>query len=968
VFTAAFLSMALLYAYLSSQSPTWQLFVVTGLMAATALASGYSMIITRNHQVDRGIGVTIITILVVLPLTSIFIHGLGLMLGLAQLAGISIVLVTVVSRRYAVGLGVLNIVSAILTIVLDVFGSVNRFTLPLVQTLLPMIVGLGLLVLALIMARDFRNYSLRIKIIIGILATSGVALGMLSYMALTRSGQIISTVSSSLEKNVSDLAEAQLVNTVQSEATRANQFFVEVEETVEGLTANMISLHEQKDVLGEGTYWNAADRLLTLGSGQHGNSSREKSSVFVPAGVRLSDTIIADLNTTAYMDFSTPQLLEANSTLLAVYYIDTRGIVRYYPNINLASLLPADFDATTRPYYEITSPEFNPNRETRWTIPYVDAAVGGLVVTVATPVYVDETFKGVIAADIQLTNITGEISKIQIGQTGYAFILDDAGRVISMPERGYDMFGIDPASLSEEEFFKQTVVGKGPDELQFIIRRMVGGGNGINTVNIDGVTTYISFAPIRSNGYSIALVVPVDEMQSALIASRAQVQQQIQSAIRTTLITLTILFASAVMVSLGLGQLIAAPVTRLTEVASLIAAGDLAAQATASTRDEIGTLATAFNTMTSRLRETLEGLEKTVSERTSELVAANERNQRRARQFEAIAEVAGAISSTNDLNSLLAQIPEVINREFGFYHIGIFLLDTAREYAVLSAANSAGGRHMLDRGHRLKVGETGIVGFVTGTGKPRVALDTGADAVFFNNPDLPETRSEIALPLHTAGEVIGALDVQSTESNAFDHEDIRVLGTLADQVSIAIQNARQYEETRRALAESDSLSRQFVQRGWSRFTRTRKLEGIRHTGARMTLLYRHAGKGDGKGKSEQEQLRPRGRGAVLSLPVKLRGEVIGTVDIRSPENRKFDQDELDVVTAIIERSAIAMENARLLAESQQLAAKERTIGEIAAKISAQSDVDALLKTAAQELGRSLPGMQIAIQLKKDETE
>lgn len=363
-----------------------------------------------------------------------------------------------------------------------------------------------------------------------------------------------------------------------------------------------------------------------------------------------------------------------------------------------------------------------------------------------------------------------------------------------------------------------------------------------------------------------------------------------------------------------------------------------------------------------------EGLEKLVQDRTTELDLARVLSERRAKQFESISQITRTISSTRDLDSLLAQITTVINREFGFYHVGIFLLDTAKEYAVLSASNSEGGQRMLERSHRLKIGETGMVGYVTSTGRPRIALNTGTDAVFFNNPDLPETRSEIALPLKVGEEIIGALDVQSLEANAFKQEDINILSTLADQVSIAIQNARQYEETRRALAESNSLSKQFVQTGWSRFERTSKLEGIRHTGAKSTLLYKKSGKGKDEGDSDRVQLKTKGRGAVLSLPVKLRGEVIGSVDIRSPENRQWDQDELDIVTAIIERSAIAMENARLLADSQKLAAKERTIGEISAKISAQSDVDELLKTATQELGRTLPGMEISIQLKKEDTE
>jgi nitrate/nitrite-specific signal transduction histidine kinase len=270
-----------------------------------------------------------------------------------------------------------------------------------------------------------------------------------------------------------------------------------------------------------------------------------------------------------------------------------------------------------------------------------------------------------------------------------------------------------------------------------------------------------------------------------------------QSATRTAAVILIILLIMAVAVSLGLGQIIAAPIQRLTQVATQIAAGDLTVQADDRSKDEIGTLARSFNTMTSRLRETLNGLERMVSERTVELLSANEKNERRAKQFESIAQVARAVTSTRDLDVLLTQITTVISREFGFYHVGIFLLDATKEYAILSAANSEGGQAMLQRGHRLKVGEIGIVGYVTGTGSPRVALDTGADAVFFNNPDLPDTHSEIGLPLRAGEEIIGALDVQSTEPGAFSQEDINILSTLADQVSVAIQTARQFEETQK---------------------------------------------------------------------------------------------------------------------------------------------------------------------------
>jgi hypothetical protein len=161
------------------------------------------------------------------------------------------------------------------------------------------------------------------------------------------------------------------------------------------------------------------------------------------------------------------------------------------------------------------------------------------------------------------------------------------------------------------------------------------------------------------------------------------------------------------------------------------------------------------------------------------------------------------------------------------------------------------------------------------------------------------------------------------------------------------------------------LSRQFVQTGWQQFTKHRDLLGIRHTGARASLLHRRKGQAREDNLLGPSQSKPSGRGATLSLPIKLRGEVIGSVDVRAPGNRPWDQDELDIVTAIIERAAIAMENARLLSESQKRAAKERIIGEISAKISMQSEINELLKTAAQELGQNLPGTEIAIQFNKD---
>jgi GAF domain-containing protein len=154
---------------------------------------------------------------------------------------------------------------------------------------------------------------------------------------------------------------------------------------------------------------------------------------------------------------------------------------------------------------------------------------------------------------------------------------------------------------------------------------------------------------------------------------------------------------------------------------------------------------------------------------------------------------------------------DLISKQFGFYHAGIFLLDERDEYAVLQAASSEGGRRMLERGHKLRVGEVGIVGHVASTGEPRVALDVGEDTAHFAHPDLPNTRSEMALPLKVQDRVIGVLDVQSTHEAAFSEDDVAVLQTMADQLATAIANARLFEQVQRR-ARREQLIREITAR------------------------------------------------------------------------------------------------------------------------------------------------------------
>jgi GAF domain-containing protein len=357
-------------------------------------------------------------------------------------------------------------------------------------------------------------------------------------------------------------------------------------------------------------------------------------------------------------------------------------------------------------------------------------------------------------------------------------------------------------------------------------------------------------------------------------------------------------------------------------------------------------------------------LEQRVEERTTELMqrgqeleAANRQIQHRAVQFEAMAQVARTITSVHDLQELLPNIAFVISEKFGFYHVGVFLVDAANEYAVLSAANSEGGKKMLERKHRLRVGAEGIVGHVTSTGEPRIAMDVGKDPVYFNNPDLPNTHSEMALPLRSEGRVVGALDVQSKQTGAFTNEDIQLLGLLADQVSLAIQNARLFDETRIALAEAEAVSGQFTREAWSRVPVDNKLIGYRYniTGASVLSEPLDLAELD-KGKVHGRQTET----SQVLVPIELRGETIGTLVIQSPAAEGLNPDQVDLIRAVAERVALSAENARLFEETTRRAERERLVTDITSKVRSLNDPQAMIQTAAEELRKALGATRVEV--------
>ncbi|MBN2502215.1 MAG: GAF domain-containing protein [Anaerolineales bacterium] len=349
-----------------------------------------------------------------------------------------------------------------------------------------------------------------------------------------------------------------------------------------------------------------------------------------------------------------------------------------------------------------------------------------------------------------------------------------------------------------------------------------------------------------------------------------------------------------------------------------------------------------------------ENLEERVEERTHAL-------ERRARFLEAAAEVGRAATSIYSLEELLPQITEFISELFGFYQVGIFTIDDIGEYAILRAANSEGGKKMLARNHRLKVGAEGIVGYVTKTGEARVALDVGEDAVHFNTPELPHTRSEMALPLFAGGRLFGALDVQSTEANAFAEEDIAALRVLANQVSMSINNAELFGQLQQSLESERRAYGEITRGSWRDMLRSRgdwgyRLENKQLTPSRGTWSPEMI---EAARERKVIQVEEKGK-TILAAPLNVSNQNVGV--IRFTKEGPLSPEETNLLENLSTQISLALETARLYQETQKRAAREQLTTEISTQIRRTLDIDTVLQTAVREFGEVLNAEEVIIRL------
>lgn len=298
------------------------------------------------------------------------------------------------------------------------------------------------------------------------------------------------------------------------------------------------------------------------------------------------------------------------------------------------------------------------------------------------------------------------------------------------------------------------------------------------------------------------------------------------------------------------------------------------------------------------------------------------------------AAISRSLASILNPNRLIQQAAEEIKSAFDLYYVGVFLIDPTHEFAVLRYGTGEEGKRMVANRHRLAVGGFSMIGWTTQNRQPRIALDVGEDAIHFDNPDLPETRSELTVPILTPNGILGALSIQSKRENAFPQRDVALLQQITDALGISLENANTFESTQKALDDLRVINKAFVQKAWG--------EEISSVGE-MKVEY------------ENPLVPPPAQEiSHLKVPLLLRAEVIGYIHLEI-EGNELNPDQQEFLETISAQTSTALENARLIDATQRSAAREQQLNEFATQFSRALTIEEILKTAVTEFG-NLPSV------------
>jgi GAF domain-containing protein/HAMP domain-containing protein len=843
--------------FLLQGSITWQRFLSLGLDLGASAACVASIAFNRRGQFQRAALTLIGMLVIVIPAFSSLLVGVGTILGLTVLfmvIAISAQVFTGRAFRWSVLVGLL---SAAITSGLDTYFSSAQISapqakIPYSDLILPIIVGSVIATFIVYVVRQWWVLSIDAKLIIVFIALT-LSVGSVIGIFLQNDTRTI------IEQNIGD----QISRLADSQAATIAETLARQLDTLKTLALNTTLQDAVEASYGSYIGDEAAIRAQIDQLDQQWRAASDDADPLVQ--YKLNNPIAENLRQyqQSFIDS------RGNPLNVEVFLTDRYGA------LIAATARTSDYNQADELWWQtaynnglggvsISSPEY-------------DESTGQIAILMAVPLRDRETTAviGVLRATYTLSALQ-EILATKIGQSGEIDLYFPGAEPKII--HGGSIETIDPG-------IQATIQNLSAEAYQ--------------VVDYAGTPSLVSRVPLRTNlgegaiddlGWEVIAHQPTAEGLASLTA-------QTQRASTLVLVTLGIASAAGTLAA----SILTRPISRLTQAAVQAQRGDLSVRVPVTSGDETGTLTSSFNEMARQLQQTLAGLETRIGERTRELTLA--------------AEVGRTLSQVGSLDTLLNSAVELIRSRFDLYYTQIYLPDSAGRALLLQAGSGNVGAELKRRGHRLPIGPGSLNGRAAAEKHAVIVSDTAASPTFKPNPLLPETRSEMAVPLLVGDRVVGVLDMQSEQPGTFTEDNLPAFEALAGQLAIAVQNTSLFTQAQQARAEVEAQARRLTRAGWEDY-----LDAIdRHERMGATFA-------DGAVEPLEAPIAYTGSDGALRVPLTSLEEPIGAIQLERGADQPWSGADAETVAAVGAQIARQIENLRLLAqaESYRLEAEEAT--------------------------------------------
>jgi len=906
--TLAGLSTVGLYLYLHLRTGAWQFLALAADSGSYVLLSAGIWWLIRRGKLYPALYIMSLAIALVIGVGAVLVSGLGQILGVAFLLIFPVLIAQL--RLPSIHTGRLigmSLIVGLVVLLLDFYGVGAHLDLPdQVILLFGGIVGVGGIGSLVTIARQSRWYSLRAKLIIAFAAASLLPLILLSGLVAWRVAQIT--------------------------RDRAGQ---------------ALNLAAQR----------LADRVDLVLDAQR--STVRGEARLAPLARFLEEPQNPDYRTAAL------DLLRS---------LATRPYVSSYALLNLEghNLLDSDplLEGGDESGYEYVAGALNVNNVLRQPEPYIshvllEPETGAAYYTIACAIrdLTGGQIVGVLRVRYQAETLQQWVTQVNdlVSPGSYGFILDE------------DLIRLADGQHRERRF---TLLAPVAEELLASYQA----GHRLPAGSLETLHTGLTaFAEALRNGatsFSGELEAGKEEEpsleQGAIVRLQTvpwyvvYVQQQdaflapVRAQSRALLLVALLLAGLMTAMGWGVALALSRPVRALTAAAEQLAAGNLEVAIVPETADEIGLLAETFNTMVGRLREFIQTLEQRVAERTTSL-------SRQADFARLAVEVINAVTTELEPDELMRNTATLLVERFGFNHAGFLLVEEGGDNVRYHIGAGQGAGVLMREQFILPVGGKSLVGEALRRGEMLVVQDVGQEPNYYAHPAVPDTRAEVVIPLRARGRILGALSVQSAQTGSFDEATLAALRTIAAQVAVGLDNTRLLREAQQALEAERRAYGQVTRATWQELLRSGLTPGYRYANERlqpmgkvwhpeMDLALREGRVVTAVAEDAPELL-------TFAAPVHVRGQVIGVLNLRKPASAgRWHPEELRLLEALLAQLEVALESAQLYQDTQRRAAREQELSELSAQFSRSLDVEALLRTAVQELGR-LPGVaEVAVHI------